>query len=143
MQSYQGVSIVPGSDWRVQVATVVVDGLIVIGVLLLLALHALDTTIGVALLGPLIGARAAVHKQNARALDSGTPALASGSAGGAVALAIAVGSIVGLGWLRSKGHAIVLLLLVGGLLSAGVARAHALGHGRLLLADPGHAAALR
>ena len=117
----------PGSDWRVQVATVVVDGLLVLGICLLLGLHVLDATIGVALLGPLIGARAAVHKARAQDAVAGATAGATAvvnNAGGAIAIAIGFGTIL-TAMLRAKGHvAMFLLVLLGVGVTAGVS------HGR-------------
>jgi hypothetical protein len=104
---------VSASDWRVQVATVIVDGLIVLGVCVLLGLHVLDATIGVALLGPLIGARAAVHKSKAAAQgQEGSSAVAVGNAGGAVALVLGVGAALGM-LARARGHIALLLLVLG------------------------------
>jgi hypothetical protein len=101
---------VGSQDWRVQIATIIVDGLIVLGVFVMLGLHVLDTTIGVALLSTLIGARVTALKPR---LPEGAVSAVSNNAGGALALLLVIGTgLVHL--LRARGPAALVVLVLGG-----------------------------
>lgn len=93
------------NDWRVQLGQHLVDAVIAIGVLILIALKPDFTGIGVAILGPIVGARAAASKAG----KPGDPSQLAPVVGGAVALVAFAGAL----FARSRGVAVMLLALVG------------------------------
>lgn len=104
------------TDWRVQLGQHAIDGLIAVGVLVLMALRPDFVSIGVALLGPLVGARAAALKGSS---SSAVPA----PVGGAVALVVAGGAMLAAMGLRARGVAVMALLALGTVLATGACTA--------------------
>ena len=116
-----------GTDWRVQVAHVMVDAVIVIGAFALLALHRLDPMIAIALVGPLVGARTAIRPRASSSSSSSPSSSTSSSSptlppesGGAIALVVGLGAMLARGWGRSKGIALLafVALSIGGCASS-------------------------
>lgn len=97
------------TDSKVQIAHVVVDGMLGIGLMILIALVPSFAAVGIGLLGTLIGARATTAK------SSKVGELAPASAGGAMAMLLVIGTMLG----RAKGAAAVVAF--AGLAAVGIA----------------------
>jgi len=95
-----------GLDWRVQITHVFVDALIVLGAFVLLGIRAVDAAIAIAIVAPLVGARASMHLRPNGAGSAG------GSVGGAVALAIGIGAIGARIFASSRGIAVLALTVI-------------------------------
>ncbi len=102
-------------DWRVSVAHVAFDAIVACAILVLVALKVLPTEIGIALVGPMLGARAAMVQQQRTAAASGVPAVQSSAA---LALLVGVGLVLR-AWARGRGAAVAFVGLVLGATLAG------------------------
>ena len=112
----------PSTDWKVQIAHVAADVVIVIVVACLMAARVLGSELGIAILGPLVGARLSVAGIGKRG--------AAAPAGGAVAL-LGIVAAAGLALARSRAGVAVLTLaglaLASSIAACGTTRAQRAG----------------